>query len=64
MIPKSCKKFCLNSKKCPEPHVQNFIEQLEKANHQIMEIELNSVCYSFMPDPTDNEEFIINIWGI
>jgi hypothetical protein len=64
MIPKACKKYCMNFRKCPEPMAMQFIEQLEQAQHILLPKELSSICFGFMQDPTDNEEFTITIWGV
>lgn len=64
MTPKACQDYCIHYKKCPEPQVQSFVDQLEQAQHRLVKTDLESICWSFMEDPTDDEEFIINIWGI
>jgi hypothetical protein len=44
--------------------MHQFIEQLEDTDHLIGEKELENMCSDFVPDNTDSNEFIINIWGI
>jgi len=64
MTPKSCKKYCIHYKKCPEPQVQSFIDQLEQAQHRLIAEDLESICWYFTEHTDVDDEFILNIWGI
>ena len=64
MMPKACKDYCMLSKNCPDAHAMQFIQQLESAQHILSHEDLKVVCWSYIQDPSDDEEFVLNIWGI
>lgn len=54
-----CKKFkCISFNQCPSPFTKELIKTINVQNR------IETVCYYYEKDPTEDETFTIGIWGI
>jgi hypothetical protein len=56
-----CEKYkCWHVNDCPNIFTRYLIESISGTD----DMELNKVCQDYMTDPTEDDEFVITIWGI
>jgi hypothetical protein len=55
----SCKK-CIKEKNCPDPFTKELIESILVDEDE--QVDMKKLCYLYQPDPSDDIEFIVNMW--